>query len=152
MRPRSRLALAPALVAVVLAVATAGSLNAESASINASVRVVPLEITLELSTVDARVGDAVKARATIRNAGPIRISNVTAELRVDTSAISVRGSLVAAIARLQPGHAAAVSWTLCPTLAGNYLVLARATVDGASAESEARVLTVGEQRRRGCSS
>jgi hypothetical protein len=152
MRPRSRLALGPALVAVALAVATAGSINAESASIDASVRVVPLEISLELSTMAARVGDAVKARATIRNAGPIRISNVTAELRVDTSAISVRGSLVATIARLQPGHAAAVSWTLCPTLTGNYLVLARATVDGASAESAARVLTVGEQRRRGCSS
>jgi subtilase family serine protease len=149
--PRPRLALAPAVVAVVLAVATAGSINAESASISASVRVVPLVITLDLSTMEARVGDAVKARATITNAGQTRVSNVTAELHLDASAVNVRGSLVVTIARLQPGHAASVSWTLCPTVTGNFIVLARATVDGASVESEARLLTVAGQRRRGCS-
>lgn len=152
-RPRrgSRPALGPALLAAVLALATAGSINAESASINASVRVVPLEISLELSSLDARVGDAVKARATITNAGPTRLSNVTAELHVDTSAVNVRGGLVATISRLQPGRSATISWTLCATATGNFLVLARASVDGASVESEARLLTVEGQRRRGCS-
>ena len=151
MRPRPRIALVPALVAVILAVATAGSTNAESASIAASVRVVPLEITLELSSMTAKVGDTVKARATITNAGPTRISNVTAELRVDASAVTVRGSLVVTIARLQPGHATTVSWTLCPTAAGNVLILARAAMDGTSVESDARLLTVAGVRRRGCS-
>jgi subtilase family serine protease len=111
----------------------------------------PLEISLELSTMDARVGDAVKARATITNAGQTRISNVTAELHVDISVVDVRGGLVATISRLQPGRTATVSWTLCASATGNFLVLARATVDGASVESEARLLTVEGQRRRGCS-
>jgi uncharacterized membrane protein len=151
MMPRSRRAFAPWFVAIVLALATAGSTSAESASISVSFRVVPLEISLELSTLTATVGDPVKARATIRNAGPSRISNVTAELRLNTSSLSVRGSLFATIARLQPGHVATVSWTLCATATGNLLVLARATVDGAAVESEARLLTIAGQRRRGCS-
>jgi subtilase family serine protease len=150
-RSQSRRALGSALVAGILVVAMAGSINAESASISASVRVVPLEITLDLSTTDARVGDAVKARATITNAGPTRLSNVTAELHVDASAVSVRGSLVTTISRLQPGRAVTVSWTLCPTMTGNVLVLARASVDGASVDSDARLLTVTGQRRGGCS-
>jgi uncharacterized membrane protein len=145
-RPR----LAPAVLAVVLAAAMAGSINAESTSISASVGVVPLEIALDLSTLDARVGDAVRVRATVLNAGPNRVSNVTVELRVDTSGLSVRGGLNTTIARIQSGHAASVSWTLCPTRTGNYLVLARATVDGASVESEARLLTIAGQRKRGC--
>jgi uncharacterized repeat protein (TIGR01451 family) len=151
MRRRPRIAIVPALVAVVLAVTTAGATSAESASIAASVRVVPLEITLELSTMNARIGDAIKARVTIRNAGPTRVSNVTAELRVDASAVKVRGSLIATIARLQPGHATTVSWTLCPAAVGNILILARATLGGTSVESAARLLTVTGSGRRGCS-
>ena len=151
MRRSSNPALGSALLAVLLAVTTAGSVSAESATINASVRVLPLEITLELSMLEARVGDAVKARATITNVGTARVANVIAELRVDTSVVAVRGGLTATIARLQPGKSAAVSWTLCPTAAGNVLVLALASVDGASVESDTRLLVVSGQRRRGCS-
>lgn len=150
MKRTSRRAFAPALVAVTLALATAGSTSAESASLSASLRVLPIEITLELSAMDVRAGDPVKARATIRNAGPTRIANVAVDLRLGASSVSVRGSLVATVARLQPGHDATVSWTLCPTATGNFLVLARATLDGASVESDARLLTVAGQRRRAC--
>lgn len=141
----------PAIVlAMLVALPTAGSTNAESASIDASVRVVPLEITLELSTLEARVGDSVRAQATITNAGPSRVSNVIVELRLDLSALSVKGSLTTVISRLQPGHATSVTWNLCPTRATNSLILARASVEGASVESQARLLTVTGQRKRGC--
>jgi uncharacterized repeat protein (TIGR01451 family) len=138
------------LLAMLVATATAASANAESASIEASVRVIPLEITLELSALEARVGDAVRARATVTNAGPVRVSNVTVELRLDPSALSVKGSLSTVITRLQPGNATSITWTLCPTRAANNLLLARASVGGASVESQTRLLIVTGQRKRGC--
>jgi subtilase family serine protease len=148
--PSTRGGLAPAILAVVLAVATAGSTNAESASIEATVRVMPLAISLDLSTSQARVGDSVRARATVTNLGSVRVSNVVIELRVDAAAVSVRGALASTIPRIQPGHAASISWNLCATRTGNVLILARATVDGASIESPARLLTISGQRNRGC--
>jgi hypothetical protein len=145
---RSRPRLPVIFLAMVVAMASAGSTNAES--IDASVRVMPLEITLELSMLEARVGDSVRALATITNAGPTRVSNVTVELRLDASALSAKGTLTTVISRIQPGHATSVTWNLCPTRATNSLILARATVGGASVESQARLLTVTGQRKRGC--
>jgi hypothetical protein len=146
----SRTGLGPAALAVALAVATASAINAESASISASVQVMPLEIVLDLSDSDALVGEWVRARATVTNAGATRVSDVTVELRVDSSRVSIRGGVTTTISRLKPGQAASVSWWLCGTQDGNYFVLARATLDGASVDSEARLLTVSGQRRRGC--
>lgn len=142
--------LAPAVLALVLAVATAGSTNAESASIEATVRVMPLAISLDLSTSQARVGDSVRARAIVTNLGSARVSNVVVELRVDASAVSVRGGLASTVPRIQAGHAASISWNLCAIRTGNVLILARATLDGVSIESPARLLTISGQRNRGC--
>lgn len=150
MRRPSRPRVAPTVLAVVLATATAGAINAESASIDASVRVMPVVILLDLSAMTARIGDPVRARATVTNIGAVRLSTVAVELRVDASAVSVKGSLVATISKLMPGHAASLTWSLCPTRAGNNLVLARATVSGASIESQARVLAVTGQAKRAC--
>jgi len=146
----SRPGLGPAALAVALALATASAINAESGSISASVQVMPLEIVLDLSDSDALVGESVRARATVTNAGSTRVSDVTVELRVDSSRVIVRGGLTTTISKLKPGQGASMSWWLCGTEAGNYFVLARATLDGASVESEARLLTISGQRRRGC--
>lgn len=147
---RSRPGLSPVALAIVLALATASAINAESASISASVQVLPLEVVLDLSDSDALVGEWVRARATVTNAGSTRVSDVTVELRVDSSRVSIRGGATTTISKLKPGQAASVSWTLCGTQAGDYFVLARATMDGASVESQARLLTIAGQRRRGC--
>ena len=146
----ARPGIVQALAAVILAAATAGAVNAESSSIAASVRVQPLEITLDLSSATARVGDTVRAGATVTNVGPTRVSNVTIELRLDATGLGVRGGLTTLIARLQPGRSTTVSWNLCARQAGSYLILARATIDGVAVESEARLLTVSGQRKRGC--
>lgn len=138
------------MLTVLVALGTAGSAVAESMSVNAVVQVMPLEVVLDLSTAQARIGETVRARATVTNAGPTKASAVTVELRLDSTALGVRGSLVGTISRLQPGRIASVTWSLCPTRAGNYLVLARASVGGASIESEARLLTVAGQQKRGC--
>jgi uncharacterized membrane protein len=151
MRERgSRPGLGPAALAVALALAMAGATNAASTSITASVDVLPLEIILDLSDSDALVGESIRARATVTNAGSTRVTDVIVEIRVDSSRVGIRGSPTTTISRLKPGQAASVSWTLCGSQAGNYFVLARATLDGASVESEARLLTISGQRRRGC--
>ncbi len=150
MRQRPRPRLGAAVLAVLLATATAGSISAESASINAAVRVMPLAISLELSTSEAKVGDAVRARATITNLGPTRVSKVSIEVRVNASGVRVKEPLVASIGQLQPGKSGSVSWSLCAVGPGGYLVLARATLGGASVESEARLLTIAGQSKRAC--
>lgn len=142
--------LSAVLLAMVVAAATAGSINAEATSITASVSVIPIAIALDLSTLNARVGEAVRVRATITNAGPTLVTNVTVELRVNTSGLRVRGGPTATISRLQPGRSAAVTWTVCPIQGGSYLVLARASVGEALIESDARLLTVAGQRKRRC--
>jgi hypothetical protein len=151
---RSGRRLRTAAIAVALALATAGSSNAESTSMSASVagsvQVLGLEIDLVLSTSTARVGDKVRALATVANVGPARISNITVELRVDAAGLRVKGATTTTIARLLAGRTLTSTWTLCPLEPGNYLVLARATVDGASVESAARLLTVSPGQRKGC--
>jgi hypothetical protein len=147
---RPRRAFVPTLLAVLVAIGTAGSAVAESTSINAAVQVMPLEIRLDLSTAQARIGETVRAKATVTNVGPSKVSAITVELRLDATAVVVRGTLVGTISKLQPGKSASLSWSLCPTRAGNDLILARASLGGASIESEARLLTVAGQQKRGC--
>ena len=141
----------PALaLAAALAITTAGSTSAESASISASVNVLAIRVELSLSAGEARVGDKVRAAATVSNDGPARLSSITVELRSDAAGVRVQGSREAVIARLQPGRSATVTWTICALQPGNYLLLARATINGASADSPARLLSVAGERRRGC--
>jgi uncharacterized membrane protein len=138
-------ALAPLLV-----VALAGSTSAASGTIDASVRIAPLEVSLTLSALQARVGDSLRARAVVQNLGSTPVSNVVVELRVDSLGLSVRGSAVVIIPRIQARHSATASWTVCALQEGNFVVLARATGDGASVDSLARVVSIVGRRNRGC--
>ena len=125
-------------------------MNAESASISASVRVVSIAVTLELSTQAARVGDKVRAQATVTNVGTSRVGSLVVSLRADSAGVVIRGSPEIAINRLQPGHSTTVSWNLCPAQSGNYLLLAHASVAGAGVESQTRLLQVSGQKKRAC--
>ena len=150
MTRRSRSGLAPAVLAAALAAVTAGSINAESASINATVQVLAINVELTLSSGDARVGDRLRATATVINAGATRLSGIAVELRIDAAGLRVQGSTASTIARLQPGRSASAVWTVCAVQPGNYVLLARGTVNGVSIDSPARLLTVAGERRRGC--
>lgn len=141
-----------ALIALLLAATMAGSASAESASITASVQVasIVMSVAVTISSPAARVGDTVKAAATVTNGGTARTSNVRVSLRVDAAGLAIKGANPVTIAQLQPGHAKSVSWSLCALQAGNYLVLARVTVDGVSIDSPAVLLSVAGQRKKGC--
>ncbi|HEX3264434.1 MAG TPA: CARDB domain-containing protein [Candidatus Limnocylindrales bacterium] len=117
----------------------------------ANVRVVGVQVSLTLTSTAVRVGDKVKAQAKVANTGPARLTALTVELRLPATGLVVSGSTVTTIARLQPGQVATTSWTICAAQPGNYLLLARVTVDGAVVESAAHLLSVsGPSRRRGC--
>lgn len=145
-----RIRAGAAALAVVLAIGMPGSLDADSASIQASVRVSPITVRLEISAAQLRAGDTTRALATVTNLGPVKLSSVRVELRVDTAGVHVRGDAVSTISKLQPGHSATVSWTICAVEQGNFVVLAHATVEGGSVDSPARLLSVSGRRPRGC--
>lgn len=138
------------VLALLLVAVMTGSSNAESTSINASVRIASVEVTLSLSTLAARVGDTVRAQVAVTNLGSTLLSTVTVELRGDSPGLSVRGAVTATVSRLKAGHTTTLTWKLCALQEGNYVVLARATADGASVDSTARVVSIAGRRIRGC--
>lgn len=137
-------------LALLLVVVVAGSSNAESATVGASVRIASLDVTLTLSALEARVGETVRARAVVDNLGSTSLSDVAVELRVSSEGVRTRGESTVIIPRMKPGHTAIVSWTLCTLQEGNFVVFARVTGDGASVDSPARVLSIAGRRHRGC--
>ena len=152
-----RLVVAATVVAVGLAPAgllgtpgAAGATEPATGGVDASLRVSPLAVALTLVPDQAGVGRRVRARVAVTNLGPTAISGVTAEIRLDRDGLVIAGSAVVVIGRIRPGQTASVSWSVCGRLAGQYLVLARATLDGASVESPARLLTITPGGRRSC--
>jgi subtilase family serine protease len=143
----------PGSVALLLALAVGGLANADSAaSVAASVRVASavISVRLALSSGTARVGDTVKATATVTNSGTGRATDVAVSLRIDSTGLRIRGADTTTIATLQPGRSRSVAWTVCAVQAGTFVLLVRATVDGVSVESPGVLLTVSGQRRKGC--
>jgi hypothetical protein len=139
------------LVVALLAFAIAGSANAESSSITASVRVAPIDVALVLSGSSARVGDKIRAQATVTNLGTSQLTGISVELRVDSTGLAIRGSAVTTISRLKSGASVSSTWTLCAVQPGNYLVMAHATAaDGVAVDSAARLLSISGTRHGGC--
>lgn len=120
-----------------------------AAAVEARVAVSPLVLRLELDTGAAAVGEPVKARARVLNAGAVTVRDVLLSIRVDTAALVVKGGRVT-IAQLPSGRTGTVGWTLCGRAPGVYLVLAQATLDGLTIESPARILTIAAGPRAKC--
>jgi hypothetical protein len=149
--PTRRRRLGAPLLAVLLALVTAGSLEAESsASIEATVQVTAIDVQLALSTSSARVGDKLGADATVSNLGSTRLAAIEVELRVDTAGLGIKGNGKTTVSKLAAGRSATVSWSICALQPGNYVVLARAVVAGVAVDSQARLLAVTGVRRKGC--
>lgn len=135
-----------------MATLTAGAANAESAAVSASVQVasVVLSVSLSTSSPTIRVGDSANVVATVANIGTGRASRIDVSLHVDAVGLRVRGSDVITIAQLQPGRTKTATWSVCALQVGNYVLLARATVDGVAFDGPAVVLSVSGQRRKAC--
>ena len=138
-------------LAVLLALVTAGSLEAESsASIEATVQVTSIDLQLALSASSARVGDKLRADATVTNLGSSRLASIDIELRVDTAGLGIKGNGKTTVSKLAAGRSATVSWSICALQPGSYVVQARALVAGVAVDSQARLLAVTGVRRKGC--
>jgi hypothetical protein len=141
-----------AAVAVLLAVAIGGLARADSTAITATVRVadVVVSVRLAVSSSSVRVGDTVKATATVVNGGASRLSGVAVSLRVDTTGLRVRGSSTTTFNTIGSGGSRSAQWTVCARQPGTFVLLARVSVAGVSVDSPAALLQVTGQRHGGC--
>jgi hypothetical protein len=146
----SRRPLLGVILAAVLALSAPALLRAESATINAGVEVSPLGIDLAISTAQAAVGQRVHVAGSIANLGASREANIVVELRVANDGLRIQSATVQNIVRLQPGQQASVAWAICGQTPGNYVLMARATLAGASIDSPARLLPIVPGKVRGC--
>ncbi|HET7181291.1 MAG TPA: CARDB domain-containing protein [Candidatus Limnocylindrales bacterium] len=151
-RRRPRLA-GSAAAAMLLAVAVGGLASADSTSLTATVRVadVVVSVRLAISSTSARVGDTVKATATVVNGGTSRIPTVTVSLRADTTGLRIRGADTIVLTSIAPGRPRTAQWTVCAVQPGTFVLLARVSVGGVSVDSPAVLLSVAGQRKKGCS-
>jgi hypothetical protein len=118
----------------------AGAHAAGSGSVNGSVLVNPLAVSLALSSGSSTVGSPVTATATARNAGPVPLS-VTVTLTADVN-LAVADGVTRTIGTLPANGTAQVSWPLCALAPGGYVVLANATSGPFRTDSQAQVLNV----------
>jgi hypothetical protein len=54
----------------------------------------------------------------------------------------IRPGTVRRIAQVLPAQTTTLSWSICARTAGSYVLLADATLDGATVDSPARIVTV----------
>jgi hypothetical protein len=119
----------------------AGAHAAGSGSINGSVRVNPLTVSLTLSATSTSVGGAISATATVVNGGGAPIANGAVVLAADPN-LFVSGGETRPIGTI-PGNASVQAfWPLCALRPGGYVLIAVATVGPYQASSAAQVLNV----------
>jgi len=142
-----------AAVALVLALpALAGSAGAGTLGVGASVDVVPLTVSLALSTHRAKVGESVRAQATATNLEPDPLADVSLTLRSDPSGLSLGGPATQRVSAIAAGGSASATWTVCGVEPGSYVVLVRGTFTSATgrlvaSESSGELLEIVSSQR-----
>ena len=143
--------LVAAALAIVLATAPATvALAASSGSVRGAVRIVPITVALALDPPSAAVGAPVKARATVTNVAASGTASFTLELRIPATGVLIKGGGVAGAIVLKAGKSTTVTWNVCGSAVGSYVLLARAAVVGTHVDSPARLLTVTANPRGRC--
>lgn len=122
---------------------------AGSGGVESRIQVSPVLVALEISASTAAAGERIQVRVTVTNVGPRSLRGIALEVRADPDGLRLSRS-AAEIANLRPGSTASAQWTVCARSPGAYVMVAVATVDGASIESGARVLTVIPGVARAC--
>lgn len=119
------------LVAIASAVLLFGPAGAAAAvppsgSAAAIVTADPLRLGLTLSASRTKVGTAVKAKGSATNLGATSFTTVVITIRVPAG-VSAAGSASHDLGRLAAGATASTAWSLCATVAGNYVVMVSGT-------------------------
>jgi uncharacterized membrane protein len=138
-----------AAVLLVLVVAPVG-VAAQDVSLKTVVRASPLRIALDISAASVPVGKTFQVKAAVTNDGADPARDIRVELRLDPEGLSVHKGSVRTISQVKGGKSASVSWSVCATVSGSYVLLAQADDDGATIESTARILSVTGTGRRAC--
>lgn len=142
------------LLALALAMALPGSVagaggSGGSGSVGGHVRASPILVTLSLWAASAPLGQSVRVEARVLNLGKTTLRSIAVELRADGSGLVIARPATE-IGQLKAGRAAIVSWSVCGSAAGSYVLLARVTVDGLAIDSAARILTITVGGKRAC--
>ena len=142
------------VAAVVLAALIVGTpmvaADGSEGRVTATVIVSPLGVTLDVAASSVPVGKAFQARANVTNGWTSVVRDILVELRLDPVGLAVRQDSQREIGQIKGGRSASVSWTVCGMSPGSYVLLVQATVDGATVESVARIVTVTDDGRRSC--
>jgi len=137
-------------VAMVLVWSLAHSVvGAGTRPLDARVRVSPISVTLAVSPTSVLVGGQITATATVRNLTSTTIKVVQVQLRVDNRGLALKPAGIQSV-QVKAGRTADVKWSICGAVAGTYVVIARATVDGGSIDSAGHLITVVAGGRKRC--
>ncbi|MCI0582792.1 MAG: hypothetical protein L0227_07845 [Chloroflexi bacterium] len=140
-------------ITVILVVALGAAplgVAADDSAVSVVVRASPLSIAFDISSASVLVGRTFQAKATVTNDSPETVRDVAVELRLDPAGLSVRKGSQRTISQLRGGKSSSVSWSICATAPGAYVLLAQVTVDGATIESTARIVSVTGASQRAC--
>jgi uncharacterized membrane protein len=140
------------IAAILLAVLVAAPVGvaADENAISVVVRASPLRVALDISAATVPVGKTFQVKATVTNNGADPVRDVMVELRLDPVGLSVHKGSVRTISQVKGGKSASVSWSICATAPGSYVLLAQVDDDGATIESPARIVSVTGTGRRVC--
>jgi hypothetical protein len=109
--------------------------------VEATVRIVPITVSLTIEPSSAAIGAPIHARATVANGSASEAAIVSVELRFDPAGVLLKSDGRSTFT-VRPGRSTSTGWTLCGRVAGSYVVLARAEVGGTFVDSPARLLTI----------
>ena len=136
-----------ALVGVALAVGAAGAARAaDDASVRGTVGVNPLSIVTLVSDTQVRRGELFVVAATVSNAGPIRLDDVTVTL-VRAPAIRTLPGPTQILGRLPPRSTRVALWLACSNATGGFVLVTRAAAGPTVAESTGQIVHVTSSRR-----
>jgi len=139
--------LVVAWLAIVLATAPA-ALAGSSASVQGAVRIVPITVSLTVDPSTAVIGAPVHAKASVVNRAQSSVT-VSVELRFDPTGLVVKGDKGQGVV-IRPGTTASFNWNICGAVAGSYVLLARASVNGTFVDSAARLLRIQPGKKATC--
>jgi uncharacterized membrane protein len=144
-----RTAVLSLLVAAVAAGVASAATGPPTGTVTGRVLVNPLSIELLVPSGPVNAGKNFKVHATVTNDGPVALQNVSVTL-VAPSSLTLRNPATQRVPRLSRGNTATLKWTACATVAGGYVVLARAATGPFVAESTSQLIQIAPARRPTC--
>jgi hypothetical protein len=139
------------LICALLAVLCTGAASsaAPGGTVGGRVLVSPFHVEIDVPDRIPRAGTRFNVRAHVTNDGSTALNGVTVQL-VAPSAIVLDDPAAQALPRIGVGGTRSATWHACGGVAGNFVVLARASLAPFVVESESAVVSVKDARRTTC--